>query len=177
MPLKKAKQWLRTLNTKKFLDEDVRIVVPVLSSASGTETRNWAILGIGLKKVHSYYARKPEIRSVSESKEDCSYRDKEMRWPNSWSQDDFDWQSRDFIIPVHIFQEITLGPEPLTRDEFRGICDAYKTKDEIIEALVGPSPKRNTWVILFGFAAAVFIATCFVTWRYTKKPKSNQRPV
>lgn len=170
---KKAKQWLRTLNNQKFLDEDVRIIVPVLSNYSGTEVRNWAILGIGLKKIHSYYARKPGVQPMRYSEEGCSYEVEEMLRPNDLAKSYFDWQPSDYIIPVHVFSEVTLGPEPLTRDEFRRICDSYKTKNEIIEALVGPSPKLNKLLLIFGLAAVVLIATSFVVWRFATRRQAN----
>jgi energy-coupling factor transporter ATP-binding protein EcfA2 len=50
------------------------------------------------------------------------------------------WEPKEYVIPVQVFAEVTLGPKPLTREEFRKICDRYRTKDEILSAL-----SRGSW--------------------------------
>ena len=50
-------------------------------------------------------------------------------------------EAAQYVIAVNEFTEAEIpGLQPLTREEFRKICNAHKTKPEILQALSGPSP-------------------------------------
>lgn len=173
---KEAKEWLLKLDTQKFLDKDVRLIVPVLSNSHGTKVRNWAILGIRLMKIHSYYARPPLAeKSGGDSDENCLSENMQVVLLEVFADPGIDWQPRDYVIPVHVFGEVTLGPNPLARTEFREICDVYKTKDEILKALIDPSSKKRASRLLVGLAVVVLVAMSFLVWRFAVKGRQANR--
>ncbi|HAV43210.1 TPA: hypothetical protein DCX15_04270, partial [bacterium] len=139
-----AKTWIEDLKREKFLDEDTRFIAPVLSNYWGTKVRNWAVLGVRLLKIKAYYARPPKVaESRTYSDEEQISEDPERFPSESFDSKDFDWRPKEYVIPVQVFAEVTMGPKPLTREEFRRICDRYKTKDKILKALMGVSGDQN----------------------------------
>ena len=146
---KKAKHWLQNLDSENFIDEDVRVIVPVLSNYSGTKVRNWAVLGTRLLKIKAYYAKPPKVAySTAYKEEDRGSEDPEKLLAEDGNLRYSEWQPKDYAIPVQVFAEVTLGAKPLTREEFRKICNRYETKEEIIEALTVSSQRANKLLIV-----------------------------
>ncbi len=160
----RATDWLEKLETHQFLDQDVRVIVPVLSNYWGTEVRYWAVLGTQLLKVEAYYARAPRlVQSLGSLKgEELTSEDPEALLAEYGDRTGRDWESKEYVIPVQTFAEVTMGPTPLTREEFRSLCDQWGTKDEIIRALEGRSPHRNVTILLVALAALALVATALL---------------
>lgn len=153
----KAEDWLKHLDSQAFLDEDVRVAVPVLSNYQGTKVRNWSVLGTRLLKIKTYYARPPRLaNSRAYREEDRAAEDPEALLQKAEDERLYytEWAPKDYAIPVQVFAEVTLGPEPLTREELRRICDRYGTKEEIIEALSVSSLSSNRLPLFLLLAAA-----------------------
>lgn len=154
---KEAANWLRNLKKQDFLNEDVRVIVPVLSNARGTEIRYWSVIGTKLTKIKAYYAVPPKIAEernwgVNESPRQ---RLEEGYMPR------LEWRAREYVIPVQEFAEVTLGSKPLTREEFRSICDRCSTKEEVIKALKAAS-WSGIYRLVFWIALAALI--CSGSW-------------
>jgi len=152
------------LETHQFLDQDVRVIVPVLSNYSGTKVRYWAVLGTQLLKVEAYYARPPKLapRFASRKGEEAASDDPEALLAKYGDRTGDDWGPKEYVIPVQTFAEVTMGSTPLTREEFRSICDRWGTKGEIIRALEGRSPHRNVTILLVALAALALVATALL---------------
>jgi hypothetical protein len=71
------------------------------------------------------------------------------------------FESKDYTILVPVFSEVTTpGKVPLNRDEFRTICDKYRTKEEIIRALQ-KGEGRNSYLknnLIWGFSNVWFFS-------------------
>ena len=147
---KKAKEWLNNIDSQKFLDEDVRVIAPVLSSPE--KVRYWAVLGTRLLKIKTYYATPPKVARADTSEEHEIIDDDPeivLKKESSSYSKYIKWQPKDYVIPVQVFAEVTLGPEPLTRKEFRDICDKHETKEEIIAVLQGATQNKIPgWLII-----------------------------
>jgi hypothetical protein len=158
-----AKDWLARLDEHQFLDEDVRVIVPVMSNADGTKVRNWAVLGTKLLKIKAYYARPPKVGFSQVSEDQRGDEDPEPLLQKNELPSWYKWKPREYVVPVQVFTEITLGSTPMTRTEFRSICSQHETKDEIVKALVkaSHSNKRFYW-FLGGVFVAGFILFCAV---------------
>lgn len=169
---KQAKSWLRDLGREAFLDEDMRLVVPVLSNYEGKEVRNWTVLGVQLLKIKVYYARPPTIASCRASGEqngdDAAAPEYTAIIP-SWLR--VKWEPRDYVIPIQVFAEVTMGPEPMTREEFRSLCDHHKTKQAILEALTVDSFRRSrlisppVWIIVSASVGLLVLIAALVLRR------------
>ncbi len=132
-----ARDWLRDIETEDFVKDDARVIVPVLTNMRRTQVRNWAVVGMRLLKIKAYYAVPPVVEEVSSYEPERvspkelleeSYR---QRLRVGW----LEWRPKEYVIPVQVFAEVTLGPRPLSRAEFRAICDRCSTKEEVIKAL------------------------------------------
>jgi hypothetical protein len=78
---------------------------------------------VRLAKLDVSYARHPKIKPAEGSGE--------------WQDAEPDQlESALYVIAVDEFAEVEIpGLQPLTRQEFRDVCNARKTKPEILEAL------------------------------------------
>ena len=151
--------WVEHLGQEKFVDEDIRVMVPVLSNFWGTEVRYWAVLGTKLLKIEVYYARPPRVgESRARTDEERATEDPEALIEEGRAPSGSVWEPREYVIPVQVFAEMTLGPKPLTREEFRKICDQYSTREDIVTALARGSWRR--WGIgpILGAAILIFVS-------------------
>lgn len=101
---------------------DVRVIVPIgpLDDKDPSKGYNyWAVLGIQPIDINVEYDKKPSVRVLRKGvKANIKYRD--AHWT--------------ILMPV--FAEVIIpGSSPPTREEFRKVCDRYKTKEKIIAAL------------------------------------------
>ena len=170
----KAKNWLENIKTHKFIDEDSRVIVPVCSNNEGAEVRNWAVLGIRLLKIQVYYAKPPKIAysNASESNE----REQMLEKGNEEFNKYMTWQPKNYVIPVQVFAEVTLGPEPLTRKEFRDICDKHETKEDIVAALQRATlNKIPGWLVTLICLAATAILLFLIRKPVIRKLTSGKK--
>jgi hypothetical protein len=105
----------------KDLEMDTRVVVPIHVDLSRKEMRVWATLGVRLAKLDASYALPPSIKPIDGGK-----------WTVAGNLD-----TANYLIPVDEFAEVAIpSTRPLTRDEFRAVCDRKKTKDAIVAELL-----------------------------------------
>jgi hypothetical protein len=118
-----ASDWLAAYSHDTDLEVDSRVSVPIYFDVPNRQTRLWATIGVRLARLSVSYAKPPKIRAAS---------------------DGVDWQEAalgqlepaEYVIAVDEFAEAEIaGLEPLTREEFRNVCNASKTRPEILEAL------------------------------------------
>jgi hypothetical protein len=145
-----ALKWLND-NKHNFLTDDIRVIVPVLANYELTQMRCWAVLGVKLTKIKTWFEKEPDIKAPAQSRSLINFK------------------PADYYIPVLVFAEVTTGPDPLTREEFRKICDKKKTKEAIIQALeprpvMKPEEETGTdlLVILAALAVAIVIVSIFI---------------
>jgi hypothetical protein len=124
----KATEWLASYQDDADLKVDTRVSVPIYFDVPRRRTRLWATIGVRLAKLDVSYARPPQVR------------------PEGGTQD---WlpvgpdqlEAVEYVIPVDEFAECEIPSlQPLTRQEFREVCNASKTKAEILRALGGRLP-------------------------------------
>jgi hypothetical protein len=118
-----AEKWLGELSNEPDLAEDTRVAVPIYTDPNQGTMRLWVTLGVRLTKLEAAYVRPPWIKPI----------DGEMNWSGVG-----EWQLRtaDHLLAVDEFVEVEIPAiEPPNREELRQLCDKYRTKEQIIEAL------------------------------------------
>jgi hypothetical protein len=118
-----ANDWLASYSKDADLKVDTRVSVPIFFDAASGRTRLWTTIGVRLSKLDASYARAPKIKPAQGS--------------DDWREvDPHQLEGSQNVIAVDEFAEAEIrGLQPLTRTEFRQVCDAYKTKAEIVQAL------------------------------------------
>jgi hypothetical protein len=170
-------RWLQHLDQAEFLDEDVRVIVPVLSNVWGTEVRYWAVLGTRLLKVKAYYARTPRVgKSKARTDEERAAEDPESLMEEGTPPSGSAWEPKEYVIPVQVFAEVTLGPKPLTREEFRRICDQYETKDQILAALARGPWRKESIIPKLILGAAILLVLALSGGYLLAKRRRSARP-
>src|SRR5262249_40379462 len=124
----KATEWLASFSKDADLKVDTRVSVPLYFDTVYGRTWLWATIGVRLAKLDVSYARPPKIKPARVSDE--------------WQEvEPHQLEGIQHVIAVDEFAQAEFrGLQPLTRKEFRVICDAYKTKPEIVQALSRRSP-------------------------------------
>jgi hypothetical protein len=118
-----AKAWVTKIGTDGDLAVDTRISVPVIYQKTTGQVRIWVTCGVRLTKLDARYVKPPSVRP----------RDGTGEWKPLES-----WQlyPSTSLIPVDEFAEVEVkGGRVFTREELRAICDRFKTKEKIVEAL------------------------------------------
>ncbi|MCD6361421.1 MAG: hypothetical protein J7M38_11245, partial [Armatimonadetes bacterium] len=96
------------------MERDVRMMIPVARNLDVY----WAIIGVRLNRIEVSFKQRPEVRAAN---------------PNVEVQPSF--SSAIYWVPTEQFLEIQVDGEPLNREEFRALCDKYKTENAIRQAL------------------------------------------
>ncbi len=124
----KATEWLASYDKDADLAVDTRVSVPLYFDIGERRTRLWATIGVRLAKLDVSYAKPPKI--------------KPSEGTGGWEEVQWDQlEAVQYVIAVDEFAEVEIpGLQPLTREEFRKICNAHRTKPEILQALSGRSP-------------------------------------
>lgn len=156
---KSTKNWLDKAPKAKFLTEDQRLIVPVLGNASRTKYRYWSILGTRLVKIEASYIRPPRTtHNYSKIKIDETDQEKIDTLRRKF------WTPKEYLVPVNVFEEVTLGPRPLSRKEFQAICDRGDSKEDILEMLTKGTRSRfptliviSSLILLFLFIIVIFV--------------------
>jgi hypothetical protein len=125
-----AEKWLGQIATDPDLAADTRVIVPVYYDPLKGEMSVWATAGVRLVKLSAAYDSRflPSVRPVADGGE--------------WKKiDPYMLEPTNAVIAVDEFITCQIPTvKPLTREEFRKLCDEHKTKDKIIEALKAPRP-------------------------------------
>jgi hypothetical protein len=118
-----AEKWIEKFHEDPDLAEDTRVAVPIHSDPMKGTTRLWVTLGVRLTKLDALFVRAPSIKPT---------------------EGDGDWTEVEMsklkaslhLIAVDEFAEVEIPTlSPPDREEFRQICDKYRTKEKILEAL------------------------------------------
>lgn len=118
-----ARKWLSEAYLDPDISTDSRMMVPVFYDTGRQKTKVWAFLGYEKKKLTIEFSKMPDITVFNENGEELP--------PKSLQVSFFD-TAKELLYPV--FAEIYVK-KILNRDEFRKLCDKYKTRNEIIKAL------------------------------------------
>jgi hypothetical protein len=118
-----AQDWLAKIGIDPDLAVDTRVSVPVYYDPQTGTVRLWVTCGVRLTTIEARYVKPPSLRPLDGSGE----------WkPVEWSQ----LERTHFMIPVDEFAEVEVqGGRVFNRAELRAICDQFKTKDKMVEAL------------------------------------------
>ena len=124
----KATDWLNSYSQDVDLRVDTRVSVPIYFDGKRRRTRLWTTIGVRLAKLDVSFARPPKIKPAEV--------------PGEWQDAEADQlEAVQYVIAVDEFAEVEVpGLQPLTRQEFRDVCNARKTKFEIAKALSGRAP-------------------------------------
>ncbi|MFN0195428.1 MAG: hypothetical protein ACKVT0_01680 [Planctomycetaceae bacterium] len=123
-----ATTWLEAIADEPDLAEDSRVVVPIYVDPIKGTSRLWMTLGIRLSTLEAKFATSPSIKPVEGEGEWKKVQEHKL-------------EQAIHLIAVDEFAEVEVPTtEPPTREEFRKLCDKYKTKDKIIKAL-----SRGEW--------------------------------
>ncbi len=120
--LEQARKFTADWSDWPAMKDDVRVIVPIgpLDDKDPSKGYNyWAVLGIEPINIDVEYDKKPSVRVLRKGvKANIKYRD--AHWT--------------ILMPV--FAEVVIpSSSPPTREEFRKVCDKYKTKEKVIAAL------------------------------------------
>ena len=119
----RAVEWLSTYAKDPDLAADTRVAVPIYFDVQGGRTRLWTTVGVRLARLNAAYLRPPRIKPARQERD----------WENVPARL---LERGEYVIAVDEFAEAELpGLQPLTRAEFRRVCDAHPTKEAIIKAL------------------------------------------
>lgn len=124
----KATEWVASYVGDADLKADTRVSVPLYFDIQRRRTRLWATIGVRLAKLKVSYARPPKIKPAVGT--------------GDWKEvTRHQLESAEYVIAVDEFAEVEIpGLQPLTGKELREMCNAYKSKAEIVEALSRRSP-------------------------------------
>lgn len=118
-----ARTWLAGWRTDADVARDPRVIVPVQMDPATGDVIYWAIPGVRAIKARAEFVEGYEPRDVGPA-------------PGS-SCEVGDFVPMEYYLVVEAFAEVRIPftTPPPTRDEFRAICDAYDTVEEIVAAL------------------------------------------
>ncbi len=132
---KTVEDWLTKYPQDESFKQDVRYSVSALTDASHSKVRYWMTLGVKLCKIKATYLKVPHLRMIDDDGEVYA----ELKGDTSGIK--YDEKSKivcapqEFYLPVEVFAEATGPATPFTREEFRALCDKYKSKDAIVRAI------------------------------------------
>lgn len=115
-----ADAWLETWREDTDVRRDPRVIVPVGQLQTG-EVLYWAVLGVKVYRINARFVEgyEPHFDSIGEY---CEVRDH---------------LDHDYLLLVEEMQEVRMGEmvAPLTREEFRSVCDQHDNAADIVAAL------------------------------------------
>ncbi|MBI2264128.1 MAG: hypothetical protein HYU64_02980 [Armatimonadetes bacterium] len=117
-PAETFEKWSRSLAEDPDIGQDARMMVPVFYDIERKKTKVWAFLGWTSKRVSISFEMTP-VATVTDTKTGKKA-DGELRFHST---------SRNLAYPVtaEVYVE-----KILNREEFRKLCDTYKTQSEIL---------------------------------------------
>jgi hypothetical protein len=124
----KASDWLASYASDPDFKVDTPVSVPIYFDVPSRKTRLWATLGVRLGKVRVHYAEPPKIRPGTGAGDRQEVKPERL-------------ESAEYLIAVGEFAKAEIpGLLALTRREFRDVCNAHKSRLDILEALRRRSP-------------------------------------
>jgi HEAT repeat protein len=144
-----AARWLASLREDRDLAGDTRVAVPI-SYYPGGPTRHWATGGVRLERVEYEYREKPKVTGRIEAVFVPTY----------------------YYAPTDIFLEFDRpGEAPLTRDEFRAICDGAEDEESLREALgaIEAKPRRGRFPYVTIILLAALVSVGVLAYRFRAK--------
>lgn len=149
-------KWLTHYREDACYGEDVRYIVPALTNAEGTEIRYWMTIGVRLAKAKAEYVRRPAVR-ILDSDSGKVVQELPVDAASGHIRDsymEYKFVPKEFYLPVEVFAEATGPAAPLTRAEFRALCDRCTSKDEIVRAvgLKGTASRERVMYVVGGLA-------------------------
>ena len=119
----RASEWLAKGFADLDLSRDTRVSVPVAVDTRRKVTRLWMTLGVRMTRLDAEYVKTPSVKP----------KDGSADWKPA---ERHSLEGAYYVIPVDEFAEVEVpGLRTFDRNEFRALCDRYKTKDAIIKAL------------------------------------------
>jgi hypothetical protein len=116
---KDAEAWLNDWEEDPLMARDIRVIVP-MGINSKKQLTCWCVLGIRPITIRADYKTYPTVKQIA--------------GPKTEVEVEYEWMTYTVLLPV--FSEVVLDSStPLTREEFRVICDAGETKEGILKAL------------------------------------------
>lgn len=171
---KTATAWLRDRDSDPCYESDVRFIVPGLSNQSGSQVRYWMTCGVRLAKLKAEYVKRPRVRFVDKESgelveelapDSSSGRLKEVPLP-------YKYEPTQVWIPVEVFAEASGSAEPMTRKEFRELCNGCRTKDEIIAAVGGG--RTSAGRLALAIAAGLCLVLAFGAMLFVKARRARR---
>ncbi len=132
-----AEGWLARLADDPDLQQDTRIAVPLFEDPTQGQITSWACAGVRLEPLTAEYDEKPQVFGV-----------KPM------------WAPSEYWVATEVFLEFSHQEKPLTRSEFRALCDAHPDEASLRAAL-GVTPRFETRRSIW-FPVAVLIAAAVI---------------
>ncbi len=130
-----AEKWLTRLEEDSDLQEDMRIAVPLFIDPVDGSITSWACAGVRLEPLVAEYDEKPRVFGVKPI-----------------------WAPVEYWVASEVFLEFTHYDKPLTREEFRALCDAHPDEASLRAALGAPprlKPLRSDWFRAAGWLLVV----------------------
>lgn len=121
----KATAWLDPMKRHEAMAGDVRYIVPLMIDAAHEHVRYWMTTGIRLVKLEATYASVPRFRLNGEILDENE--------PLEFQGITLDPAT--YYLPVEEFAEATGPNVPLTRAEFRALCDRAGRREAIVRAV------------------------------------------
>jgi hypothetical protein len=121
---KVAETWLPKIAADPDMAVDTRVVVPIYNDFDSARSHVWATVGVRIARLEARYLYyyPPSVRPKT---------------GGEWTKvEGYKLQPAEYLIAVDEFvagERPTLTP--LSREEFRSICDSAKTKEEIAAKL------------------------------------------
>ncbi|MEE9457163.1 MAG: hypothetical protein V3W11_08435 [bacterium] len=136
--ISRAQDWLNDWRADPVMARDIRIIVPVGYGETPSHEpylNCWAITGVRAELIRTYYSDPPECRIVEGRIEEGEGPGQvQFEFPTGTSEYDV------ILVPETIDVKIP-GTVPMTRDEFRALCDLHETSPDIKTALENRKPE------------------------------------
>lgn len=117
------RHWAGSIATDPDLGRDSRMMVPVFYDKGRGKTKVWAVLGWAERPLVVSFAKPPSVRVLKDGRPVRKEEAPEIR---------FGADFRRLVYPVMVEAYVD---NILDRDEFRRLCDRYKTRSAILEHL------------------------------------------
>jgi len=131
-----ALRWINSFSEDPDVGADSRMMVPVFYDMDRREIKVWIFLGYSLKPLKIWFEKRPQVRVTDADGKTVEY-STESGFSSRGSssariQLEFDNIWRPLLTPISA--EVYVK-KLLDRDEFRALCDKYKTQSAILSAL------------------------------------------
>lgn len=166
-----TEKWLADYEKESFCEKDVRYIVPALTNLSRTQVRYWMVVGVKLLKIRADYVKRPQVQILDMETEEVVQQiptDTESgRIADTHLQ--YKFAPEEYFLPIEVFGEATGSAEPLTREEFRKLCDKHKERDQIIAAIESRTTFTAPKPLIIAVIASILLVAFFAIFRLINK--------